>query len=98
MRLENGRDQEQVARHLVEIYPRALTGAVVKSKAGDRAGYLARRHPGLGRQMREQAASSEDAFDAAISALVMADHAPSLANLQRTADPVVALEGRIWLP
>jgi predicted nuclease with RNAse H fold len=83
---------------VVEIYPRALTGAVVKSSVGDRTAYLARRYPELSGRVREQAALSEDAFDAAVSALVMAAHAQSLVNLVPTADPLLALEGRIWLP
>lgn len=80
---------------VVEIYPRALTGAVVKSSAVHRAAYLARRYPGLPDRRREQAALSEDAFDAAVSALVMSAHVQSLASLLPTADPLLALEGRI---
>jgi hypothetical protein len=41
---------------------------------------------------------SEDAFDAAISALVMGDHLADLAALRQTADPVTLLEGDVWCP
>lgn len=83
---------------VVEIYPRALTGAVVKSSAAARAAYLAHRYPELPDFVREQAELSEDAFDAAVSALVMAVHVQSLVNLMPTTAPLLALEGRIWLP
>ena len=46
----------------------------------------------------ERAAGSEDAFDAAVSALVMAQHAERLSALRPTEDPAFALEGRIWTP
>ena len=83
---------------VVEIYPRALTGAVVKTDAAAREGYLARHYPGLDAGLRSRAAGSDDAFAAAVSALVMARHAAGLAALQPAADPTVRREGRIWLP
>jgi hypothetical protein len=83
---------------VVEIYPRALTGAVVKSSAAARAAYLARHCPDLPEATRAPAAESEDAFAAAVSALVMARHARSFADLRPTADPTFALEGRFWRP
>jgi hypothetical protein len=48
--------------------------------------------------MLERAAGSEDAFDAAVSALVMAAHIEEIEALQQTADPIELLEGRIWVP
>lgn len=83
---------------VVEIYPRVLTGAVVKSSAPTRAAYLERQYPRLAASLREQAVGSEDAFDAAVSALVMARQATALATLGPTTDPVWRLEGRIWMP
>jgi hypothetical protein len=83
----------------VEIYPRALTGPVLKSRHRARREYLARRFPDQDAVMRERAAGSEDAFDAAVSALVMARHREELAALP----PVppgsrLRLEGAIWTP
>jgi hypothetical protein len=84
-------------RTVVEIYPRALTGPVVKRRAEARRAYLDLRFPGM--PFRERAAGSEDAFDAAVSALVMAAHADELAAL-RTVAPGSdeAIEGAIWRP
>jgi hypothetical protein len=76
---------------VVEIYPRLLTGPVVKSRRSDREAYL-RRHG-----WPEEAAISEDAFDAAVSALVMASRRAQLASLPLEDDPVYGREGRIWL-
>jgi hypothetical protein len=58
---------------VVEIYPRAFTAAARKSRAVDRRGHLA----GLGGipgRLRERAAGSPDAFDAAVSAIAMGRH------------------------
>jgi hypothetical protein len=76
----------------VEIFPRLLTGPVVKSRSAERARYLRERAlPGLG-------ALSEDAFDAEVSALVMDRHRGQLGGLPPEADPVLRREGRIWTP
>jgi hypothetical protein len=74
----------------VEIYPRLLTGPVVKSSRPAREAYLRTRGWPL------EPALSEDAFDAAVSALVMSRNQTQLASLPREADPVYAREGRIW--
>jgi hypothetical protein len=81
----------------LEIYPRALTGPVVKSSAGARAAYLAddARIPAA---LLEVAAATEDAFDAAVSALVMAEHLPQLLTLRAAPDEQTRLEGAIWRP
>jgi hypothetical protein len=83
---------------VVEIYPRALTGRVDKSKWATRHAYLLGRFPGQPRELLERAAGSEDAFDAAVSALVMNEHAAELRALARPADPAYGIEGKIWLP
>lgn len=83
---------------IIEIYPRLLTGSVVKTNAKSRAQYLDEHFPQLAASMRELAASSEDAFDAAVSALVMAVHASELAALPIARDRLDLLEGRIWCP
>ena len=83
---------------VVEIYPRLLTGPVVKSNHGARMRYLGEMLPEMSQSMVQIAASSEDAFDAAVSALVMCRHGSELARLRQTADPKVLREGAIWWP
>lgn len=83
---------------LVEIYPRLLTGAVNKGSAAARVAYLRARHPALPEDMHGLAASTEDAFDAAISALAMDEAREDLLDLRTIADPRVHLEGEIWAP
>lgn len=83
---------------VVEIYPRLLTGPVVKSSATHRADYLAAHHPELAGDLLLRAASSEDAFDAVVSALVMARHSDELTGLPQVVDKLAAQEGLIWHP
>ena len=83
---------------VVEIYPRLLTLGVVKSSRVARASYLAGHCPGLAPEHRRDAVRSEDAFDAAVSALVMARYLADLEALPPEPDPRVRLEGRIWHP
>jgi hypothetical protein len=80
----------------VEIYPRALTGAVVKRDPAARIAYLDRRYPGLSAPMRDLAVASEDAFDAAVAALVMSGHETALRTLAPRADPAARREGWVW--
>jgi hypothetical protein len=82
----------------LEIYPRLLMGPVVKSRAEARRAYLAAHFPGLPHQWIEVAAGSEDAFDAAASALVMARHVEKFGSLSPTTDAQTLLEGLIWDP
>ena len=79
---------------VVEIYPRALTGSVVKSRSGDRGAFLSGAMPDS--ELRVRAASTEDAFDAAVSALAMSEALDEIALLDR--EPAYALEGKIWTP
>lgn len=74
----------------IEIFPRLLTGPVVKSRASERQRYLRERG------WPAEAAITEDAFDAAVSALVMDRHLPALSALNAEADAVMRREGRIW--
>jgi hypothetical protein len=83
---------------VLEIYPRLMTGDVVKSRRSARAGHLVDGFPEIGDRFSDLAASSDDAFDAAISAVIMARHGAAIARLIPTADPVERLEGRIWWP
>jgi hypothetical protein len=77
---------------VVEIFPRVLTGPVQKNSAIERERYLGTvsMHPNL----RRLAAASEDAFDAAISAVVMAARVEELSALPDERDYM--LEGKIW--
>lgn len=82
----------------LEIYPRALTGPVNKSRWRARHQYMQARFARQPVEMVERAAGSEDAFDAAVSALVMAEHSDELESLTAIDDGYAAIEGRIWLP
>lgn len=82
---------------VVEIYPRLMTGPVHKSDAAARA-HLLERYPTLDAQHRRLATASEDAFDAAVSALVMVEHIADLLALPTETNPALQLEGRIWHP
>ncbi len=83
---------------VVEIYPRALTGPVAKSRGSSRREYLFERFADQEEPLLERAAGSEDAFDAAVSALVMSRHAGELAGLEPARDSLDSIEGRIWQP
>lgn len=82
----------------VEIYPRLLTGAVVKSDLQARRAHLEVRHPDIAPGLRELAVASEDAFDAAVSALVMSLREDDLRALPAVDDPVLRREGCVWVP
>ncbi len=77
---------------VIEIYPRALTGPVKKNKWTARREFLDKHFPEQSAPMRERAAGSEDSFDAAVSALVIAAQPGQLAALEQLADPYFAIE------
>lgn len=81
---------------IVEIYPRVLTKSVVKTRQDERARYLSQAFPSVRGPFRAAAVGSEDAFDAAVSALVMARHVDALAALAAASDERNRLEGSIW--
>ena len=83
---------------VVEIYPRALTGPVNKGRWSARHDYLVEHFPEQPKDLLERAAGSEDAFDAAVSALVMSEHEAELRALGPLADPPYGIEGKIWRP
>ncbi len=82
----------------VEIYPRQLTGPVNKSSRVARALYLQARFAEQPDALLRLAESSEDAFDAAVSALRMQRHTRQLLRGPVAYMPSEALEGRIWRP
>jgi hypothetical protein len=75
-------------------HPRLLTGAVVKSSTQARRAYIAEWFP----ELAEWSIPSEDAFDAAVSAVVMARCAQEFEALPEEHEAVVRLEGKIWQP
>lgn len=83
---------------VIEIYPRALTGAVNKTDAKARSEYLEEHFPALDPEHGAKARSSDDAFDALVSGLTMARHHGSFACLEQATDPEILLEGSIWTP
>ena len=81
----------------LEIYPRLMyPRPVIKSRWRARHELLLDCFAEQPSELLERAAGSEDAFDAAVSALVMARYADALATL--AIDPELALEGRVWAP
>lgn len=80
----------------VEIYARLLTGPVVKSSADARASYLSKRFPSLTEEMHRRASSTEAAFDAAVSAMAMAENSAAFDSLA-VVDAIAATEGEIWM-
>jgi predicted nuclease with RNAse H fold len=83
---------------VIEIYPRALTGPVNKSRWQERRKFLFKRFLSQPEELLERGAGSEDAFDAAVSALVMGEHLEELRGLSPSSDPIISLEGKIWRP
>ena len=83
---------------VVEIYPRELTGPVRKSRWRERHALLMSRFPEQRAELLERAAGSEDAFDAAVSALTMSRHQGSLNGTVPRLSEDEKLEGRIWRP
>jgi hypothetical protein len=83
---------------VLEIYPRLLTGPVRKSSGEERARYVAEAGWPIAPPFEAAMLASEDAFDAAISALVMDRHRAELAALRPSVDPLTLLEGDVWRP
>ena len=83
---------------VLEIYPRLFTGPVHKSDPLGREALLASRYPTLRDDLRRAAVASQDAFDAAVSALEMVRYATELQRLPVEVDETMKLEGRIWHP
>jgi hypothetical protein len=83
----------------VEIYPRVFAPRVVKGRHRERRAHLERSFPEQRAVLLERAAGSEDAFDAAVSALAMAAHLDQLEALPaRPAGSAGRIEGEIWAP
>lgn len=83
---------------VVEIFPRLLTGPERKSDPDQRLGFLSSLDIEIPAELKQKAVESEDAFEAAISALAIAGEWYNLTKLTKTTDPVLQLEGLIWYP
>ena len=81
---------------VIEAYPRVMTGVVNKSSPAERAAFLDSWD--IPRHLRPRAEQSDDAFDAAITALQMSRHIEELGALTQATDPIARLEGTIWVP
>ena len=80
---------------VVEIYPRLFYGKLNKSSSHERLDYL-EPLPISNKYHRTDAACSDDAFDAAVSALKMYERRHEFQTLEQTKDDVENIEGRIW--
>ncbi len=83
---------------VIEIYPRLFAPGVKKSRREERVGHLESLKPLLPATLFERAASSDDAFDAAISAIAMSRHANALRALPAIDHRQLRTEGIIWWP
>ena len=89
---------------VVEMYSRLNTGPVHKSNPAARRAYLDRNcardttYAQLAPSVLRKARNSEDAFDALISTMVMAQRRDTFANLQEPLDPKFRVEGWTWAP
>lgn len=96
-----GRDPKPL---VVEMYTRLNTGAVRKSNAEARAEYLRKKrkgdaaYAGLSRGVMQKALAGEDAFDALVSTMVMAEQKETFARLPVLRDSLPRLEGWTWAP
>ena len=99
-------DEPDPAHHptVVEIYTRLMTGPVTKSSESARTAYLnAKRKENpffvkLPRSIITKAQGSEDAFDALVTTLVMAEYRHEFAHLKQTTDEIFMMEGQTWVP
>lgn len=89
---------------VVEMYSRLNTGPVHKSNPDARAAYLKRKqqedaaYAALSRTALQKARASEDAFDALVSCMVMAQQRERFVALPKPRDPLYQLEGWTWAP
>ena len=81
---------------VVEIYPRLLTGPIKKSSRASREAYLTTFTPTLAKEFSDTASSNEDAFDAAISALVMSSRIEKFEWQCQGREAWELIEGKIW--
>lgn len=89
---------------VLEMYSRLNTGPVCKSNPVARAAYLLEKckqdpaYATLPRTIIQRARGSEDAFDALVSTMVMAERRETFAALPKPCDPLHGIEGWTWAP
>ncbi|MBW4037651.1 MAG: hypothetical protein HIU91_02050 [Acidobacteria bacterium] len=89
---------------VVEMYSRLNTGPVHKSNPTARSAYLLKKrrdnpaYAALSRTVMQRARGSEDAFDALVSTMVMAERRDTFAVLPKPRDPLHGIEGWTWAP
>ena len=89
---------------VVEMYTRLNTGAVHKSNPVARAAYLLKKrrenpaYAAISRTVMRRARAGEDAFDALVSTMVMAERRAEFAKLPKPRDPLHGIEGWTWAP
>jgi hypothetical protein len=89
---------------VVEMYTRLMTGPVKKANAEARKIYLAKKrkenpeYTRLSRTVMQRALAGEDAFDALVSTMVMAERRNEFATLPKPRDPLHVVEGWTWAP
>jgi hypothetical protein len=81
---------------IVEIYPRLLTGRVNKSSKSHREAFLEKWTASMSPELIAAACSNEDAFDAAVSALVMSQRTVEFGKLEQGIERWELMEGKIW--
>jgi hypothetical protein len=97
-------DAKRPAPLVVEMYTRLNTGAVKKSNAEARAAYLLKKrkeqpeYAALSPTVMRRARAGEDAFDALVSTMVMAERRAEFATLPKPRDPLHGVEGWTWAP
>ena len=79
----------------MEIYPRLFYGKLKKNRTRERLDYL-EPLPIHDKYHRADATCSDDAFDAAVSALKMFERRREFRNLEQAVDPKEKIEGKIW--
>ena len=85
---------------IAEIYPRLFIGGAVKSRAGSRVAAWPELAPDAAPRFAELVARSDDAFDAAASALGLCALVSTAEPVERrwASDPAAAIEGWILAP
>lgn len=81
----------------VEIWTRVAIGNTVKSDPSARASAV-QLNPGIPDGLKSTAASSEDMFDAAMTALWLSENEAQLLASRKSKRKAVLLEGCTWLP
>ncbi len=83
---------------VVEIYPRFFTQDTTNTSPQGRRAFMDKMFPQVSGFARNLALTSEDSFDAAVSALSMAEYSGNLCHLPSIRNSRLRREGIIWTP